>query len=177
MKEIFDIINFFNIYYQDFIFSINDDIDIKFNKSIMFFIYTFILLIILRSEYATIPLALIVVIIIIKNLYIKEQFSDNTKCRKSTIDNPYMNELFEIDGLEACKVDDKEIMNNYYHNLNRNIKDVFEKKTGQLYYRTQMIPNKYDKFLEFIGSTRDEPDNNCKYNGTNCMGYADLRYH
>ena len=177
MKEIFDIINFFNIYYQNFIFSINDDIDIKLNKSIMFLIYTSILLIILRSEYISIPLALIVVIIIIKSLYIREQFSDNTKCRKSTVDNPFMNELFEVDGLEPCQVDDKEIMNNYYNNLNRNINDVFEKRTGQLYYRPKSIPHKYENFLKFIGSTRDEPDNNCKYNGTNCLDYGDLRYH
>lgn len=177
MKEIFDIINFFNTYYQNFIFSINDDIDIKLDKSIMFLIYTFILLIVLRSEYITVSLALVVLIIIIKNLYIKEQFSDNTKCRKSTVDNPFMNELFEIDGLEPCQVDDKEIMNNYYDNLNRNIKDVFEKRTGQLYFRSKMIPNKYGDFLKFIKSTLDEPDKNCKYNGTNCLDYADLRYH
>jgi len=177
MKEIFDIINFLNTYYQNFIFSISDDIDIKLDKSIMFLIYAFTLFIILRSEYVTVPLALIVVIIIIKNLYIREQFSDNTKCRKSTVDNPFMNELFEVDGLEPCQVDDKEVMNNYYNNLNRNIKDVFEKRTGQLYYRSKMISHKYGNFLKFIGKTLDEPDNNCKYNGTNCMDYADLRYH
>jgi len=176
MKEIFDIINFFNIYYQDFIFTISDDIDVKFDKSIMFLIYIFILFLILRSEYVTMPIALITIILIIKNLYIKEQFSDDIKCRKSTVDNPYMNELFEFNGLDSCRVDDKEIMNNYYNNLNRNIKDVFEKRTGQLYYKSNPPSNKYGEFLEFIGSTRDEPDNNCKYNGTNCMDYGDLRY-
>jgi ABC-type transport system involved in cytochrome c biogenesis ATPase subunit len=58
------------------------------------------------------------------------------------------------------------------------MKDLFDKKTGQLYYKTNnvtSIPNKYKDFLNFIGSTNDLKDNNCKYDGVNCLKYNDLR--
>jgi hypothetical protein len=91
-----------------------------------------------------------------------------------------MNPLFEVDNLEACDATEKEILAKYYHNLPRNMNDVFDKNTGQLYYKLNnvtSIPNKYGDFLKFIGSTKDQPDNNCKYDGVNCLKYDDLRYH
>jgi hypothetical protein len=72
-------------------------------------------------------------------------------------------------GIEA-----KEILSKYYDNLPRNMDDVFDRKTGQLYYKLNnvtTIPNKYDDFIKFIGSTKDQPDNNCKYDGVNCLKY------
>jgi len=180
MREIYDIINFFGKYYNKFIMERSDSVDEKINKLIMFFTYLLLILMIIGSEYRNVSLGIIILLIIVKKLYIKEEFIQENKCRKPTIDNPFMNPLYENDNLEACKVNDKEIMDKYYNNLNRNINDVFEKKTGQLYYKTNnvtTIPNKYGDFLNFIKLSYDEPDNNCKYNGVNCLKYNDLRYH
>ena len=74
----------------------------------------------------------------------------------------------------------KEILAKYYDNLPRNMKDIFDRKTGQLYYKLNnvtSIPNNYGDFLKFTGMTYDQPDNNCKYDGVNCLKYDDLRYH
>lgn len=180
MSEINDIINFFRRYYNRFVITKDDDMDGKLNKLIMFFIYLLIILILIGSEFRNIALGIIILLILVKYLYIKEHFINEKKCRRPTINNPFMNPLYEADNLEACKVDDKEILDKFNHNLNRNIGDVFEKRTGQLLYRTNnvtTIPNKYDDFLNFIKLTYDEPDNNCKYDGVNCLKYNDLRYH
>jgi heat shock protein HspQ len=182
MKEIFDIIRnsltFVNIYYKNFTFQVDDSIDIKINKLIMLMIYTTGIFILIRSEYIAFPIALIIILLIFKMNYIKERFETVGKCRKPTINKPFMNVLFEADENEACDVSEKEILDKYNHNLNRNIKDLFNKKTGQLYYRTNnvtSIPNKYKDFLNFIGRTNDQLDNNCKYDGVNCLKYNDLR--
>ncbi len=180
MREINDIINFYRKYYNKFMLKSGDNIDESMNKLIMFFTYLFIILVLISSEYSKMALGCIIVLVIVKLLYKKEEFINEKKCRKPTIDNPFMNPLYDHDNLEACKVDDKEIMDKYYNNLNRNVNDVFDKKTGQLYYKTNnvtTIPNKYGDFLNFIKMTYDEPDNNCKYDGVNCLKYNDLRYH
>jgi len=178
MKELFDIINFFAKYYDKFIFTLDDAVEEKLNKSIMFCLYATILFMVLGLKTVVIPFTFIIVILLYKSLYIKEDFIVEKKCRKSTIDNPFMNPLYEADGLEACETDEKEIKKNYENNLFRGIKDVFDKRHGQLYYKTNnvtTIPNKYKEFLDFIKMTYDEPDNNCKYNGVNCLEYNDLR--
>jgi hypothetical protein len=179
MKEIFDIITFINTYYNNFIFTSNDDIDLKIDKSIMFLIYIFIIFIILRSAYNVIPVVLIVILLIIKINYKRDIFITKEKCRRPTKDNPFMNILFEAEKEEACAdVDEKEILEKYNDNLNKNMQDLFDKKTGQLYYKTNnvtSIPNKYKDFLNFIGKTNDLKDNNCKYDGVNCLKYNDLR--
>lgn len=182
MKEIFDIIvnslTFINTYYNNFIFNSIDDIDVKIDKSIMFLMYIFIIFIILRSAYSIIPVGIIVILLITKVNYKRDIFTTKEKCRRPTKDNPFMNILFEAEENEACDVDEKEILDKYNHNLNRNMKDLFDKRTGQLYYKTNnitSIPNKYKDFLNFIGSTNDQKDNNCKYDGVNCLKYNDLR--
>lgn len=178
MIEIFHIINFFKKYYRNFIFKLSDEMDDKINKSIMFMVYVLIIFIIIGSSVSLIPLSIIIFLLLMKNIYIKEKFDTKVKCRRPTKNNPFMNPLYEVDNMEACDVDEKEVLNKYYDNTYRNIKDVFDKNTGQLYYKTNnvtTIPNKYKEFLNFIGMTYDEPDNNCKYNGVNCMKYNDLR--
>ena len=178
MKEIFDIIKFINIYYNNFIFNHIDDIDIKLNKVIMFLLYTLLLFLIIRSNYSIIPVGLIIMVLLIKINYNKDVFIKKNKCRKPTKDNPFMNVLFEAESNEACDVDEKEILDKYNDNLNRNINDLFDKNNGQLYYKMNnvtSIPNKYKDFLNFIGSTNDQKDNNCKYDGVNCLKYNDLR--
>jgi len=179
MNEINYIINFVNKYYNNFIYESIDTMDEKINKSIMFLIYLLIIFIVLGSNLRTMPVALIILLIFIKHVYIKEEFDPEKKCRVPTIDNPFMNPLYEVDNLEACDATDKEILAKYYHNLPRNMNDVFDKNTGQLYYKLNnvtSIPNKYGDFIKFIGSTKDQPDNNCKYDGVNCLKYNDLRY-
>jgi hypothetical protein len=180
MNEINYIINFVNKYYNNFIYESIDTMDEKINKSIMFLIYLSIIFIVLGSNLRTMPIALIILLIFVKHTYIKEQFDPEKKCRLPTIDNPFMNPLFEVDNLEACNATEKEILAKYYHNLPRNMDDVFDRKTGQLYYKINnvtSIPNNYKDFIKFIGSTKDQPDNNCKYDGVNCLKYDDLRYH
>ena len=179
MNEINYIINFVNKYYNNFIYESIDTMDEKINKSIMFLIYLLIIFIVLGSNLRTMPIALIILLIFIKHVYIKEEFDPEKKCRVPTIDNPFMNPLYEVDNLEACDATDKEILAKYYHNLPRNMNDVFDKNTGQLYYKLNnvtSIPNIYGDFIKFIGSTKDQPDNNCKYDGVNCLKYNDLRY-
>jgi hypothetical protein len=180
MNEINYIINFVNTYYNNFIYDSIDTMDEKINKSIMFLIYLLIIFIVLGSNLRTMPIALIILLIFVKYTYIKEEFDPEKKCRLPTIDNPFMNPLFEVDNLEACDASEKEILAKYNHNLPRNMNDVFNKNSGQLYYKLNnvtTIPNKYDDFINFIGSTKDQPDNNCKYDGVNCLKYNDLRYH
>jgi len=180
MNEINYIINFVNTYYNNFIYKSIDTMDEKINKSIMFLIYLLIIFVVLGSNLRTMPIALIILLIFVKHVYIKEQFDPEKKCRLPTIDNPFMNPLFEVDNLEACDATEKEILAKYYDNLPRNMDDVFDRKTGQLYYKLNnvtSIPNNYKDFIKFIGSTKDQPDNNCKYDGVNCLKYNDLRYH
>ena len=179
MNEINYIINFVNTYYDNFIYTSTDTMDEKINKAIMFLIYLLIIFIVLGSNLRTMPIALIILLIFVKHTYIKEQFDPEKKCRVPTIDNPFMNPLYEVDNLEACNATEKEILAKYYHNLPRNMNDVFDKNTGQLYYKLNnvtSIPNNYKDFIKFIGSTKDQPDNNCKYDGVNCLKYNDLRY-
>jgi len=179
MNEINYIINFVNTYYDNFIYTSTDTMDEKINKVIMFLIYLLIIFIVLGSNLRTMPIALIILLIFVKHTYIKEQFDPEKKCRVPTIDNPFMNPLYEVDNLEACNATEKEILAKYYHNLPRNMNDVFDKNTGQLYYKLNnvtSIPNNYKDFIKFIGSTKDQPDNNCKYDGVNCLKYNDLRY-
>lgn len=178
MKELFDIIKFLKRYYLSFIFKSTDPMDEKINKSIMFLIYLSIMLYFISSKISSLPVSILILLLLIKFNYKKEDFTNENNCRKPTIDNPYMNPLLWYDGKEACDADQKEIMNKYNHNLKRNIKDVFEKNNGQPYYKTNnvtTVPNKYKEFLDFIGMTYDEKDNNCKYDGVNCMKYNDLR--
>ena len=179
MKEIFDIINFIKKYYNTFIFISDDPLEEKINKIIMFLIYVSIIFYFVSSN-ISLPISLLLILIVIKFNYTKEDFIEDTekKCRKPTINNPFMNPNLFYDGEEACDVGEDEILKKYNHNLKRNIKDVFDKNTGQIYFRTNnvtTIPNKYKEFLDFVGMTYDEKDNNCKYNGVNCMKYNDLR--
>ena len=44
MNEIFDIIDFGKKYYNNFIFIKDDSVDVKLNKTIMFLIYTLIII-------------------------------------------------------------------------------------------------------------------------------------
>jgi len=178
MKELFNIINFFYKYYNKFIFNLDDSVEEKLNRSLMFLVYASILFMILGLSSVSITITLAVIILIFKSIYKKENFEIEKKCRKSTIDNPYMNPLYDVDNLEACPINDEEIKKNYNNHLFRNIKDIFDKRHGQLYYLTNNVttfPNKYKEFLNFIGMTYDASDNNCKYDGVNCLQYNDLR--
>jgi hypothetical protein len=179
MKEIFDFINFLNIYYNNFVFSISDDIREKFNKTIMFCLYLIIILwVIGRTQYYIFPFAIIIVILFVRNFYSKELFIKEDKCRPPTVDNPFMNVLYDHDGKEACDADEEEVLEKHYDGVFRNPNDLFDKRIGQLYFRTNNVttlPNKYKEFLNYVGSTYDQPGNNCKYTGTNCLEYQDIR--
>ena len=183
MKEIFDIINFINKYYNKFIITKDDQVDEQINKSIMFLIYISIVFIFLSSNMSALSISILIVLIIIKINYTKEKFNIEKKCRKPTNDNPFMNVLMKDDGLEACDVSEKEILDKYNNNLYRNINDVFDKNNGQLYFRTNNVttlptlPNKYAEFLNFIKLENKEPDDNCKYDGVNCEKYNDIKLH
>ena len=179
MKEFFDIIEFFNKYYNNFIFNISDDIDNKFNKIIMFCTYLILILwIVGRTEYYIFPFSIIIFIIFSRNFYNKEKFVVQDNCRKPTINNPFMNVLYENDNKEACDANQEEILEKHYDGVYRNPNDLFDTKIGQLYFRTNNVttlPNKYKEFLNYIGSTYDQPKNNCKYDGVNCLEYNDIR--
>jgi hypothetical protein len=174
-----DIINFLKKYYLHFIFKLSDPIDEKLDKIIMFIIYLTILLYFISSSFITLSLIILVFLIFIKLTYNKKEFFNSKNCRKPTINNPFMNPLLVQDGLEACDVNEDEKLSKYYHNLKRNVKDVFEKNTGQIHYQTNNIttvPNKYKDFLNFIGMTYNENNNNCKYDGLNCRIVQDFKY-
>jgi hypothetical protein len=179
IKKLNDIIIFFKKYYIDFIFKQSDTIDEKLDKIIMFVIYLTTLFYFISSPFMTLSLIILIFLIFIKLTYNKKEFFNFKNCRKPTIDNPFMNPLLVQDGLEACDVSEDEKLNKYYHNLKRNTKDVFEKNTGQIYYQTNnvtTVPNKYKDFLNFIGMTYNEKDNNCKYDGLNCRIVQDFKY-
>ena len=71
----------------------------------------------------------------------------------------------ENDNKEACDADYSEVLEKHYDGTYRNLNDLFDTRIGQLYFRTNNVttlPNKYKDFLKFVGSTYDQPDNNCK---------------
>ena len=94
--------------------------------------------------------------------------SEKEVCRKSTIDNPYANTLWDNkeSRLNGCKVDDNTINNNFNHNLYRNETDLFDKRSMQMnYYQVEdTYPNNISKFLEIFKS-----DKRCKSDNINCM--------
>lgn len=179
MKELLDIINFFKIYYNNFIFNISDDIEVKFNKSIMFCLYLILIFwVIDRVDYYIFPFSIIIFILFARNFYSKEKFIVEDKCRQPTVDNPFMNVLYENDGKEACDAEYSDVLKKHYDGVYRNPNDLFDKRIGQLYFKTNNVttlPNKYKDFLKYIGSSYDMPDNNCKYDGVNCLEYQDIR--
>ena len=179
MRELFDFIDFINIYYNNFIFTVSDDIEVKFSKTNMFCLYLiFIFWVIDRTNYIIFPSTIIILIYFIRTFYSKEKFVIEDTCRKPTIDNPFMNVLYENDNKEACDAEYSEVLKKHYDGLYRNPNDLFDTRVGQLSFRTNNVttlPNKYKDFLNYVGSTYGQPDNNCKYDGVNCLEYQDIR--
>jgi len=179
MRELFDFIDFINIYYNNFIFTVSDDIEVKFSKTNMFCLYLiFIFWVIDRTNYIIFPATIIILIYFIRTFYSKEKFVIEDNCRKPTVDNPFMNVLYENDNKEACDAEYSEVLEKHYDGLYRNPNDLFDTRVGQLSFRTNNVttlPNKYKDFLNYVGSTYGQPDNNCKYDGVNCLEYQDIR--
>jgi hypothetical protein len=179
MRELFDFIDFINIYYNNFIFTVSDDIEVKFSKTNMFCLYLiFIFWVIDRTDYIIFLSTIIILIYFIRTFYSKEKFVIEDNCRKPTVDNPFMNVLYENDNKEACDAEYSEVLEKHYDGLYRNPNDLFDTRVGQLSFRTNNVttlPNKYKDFLNYVGSTYGQPDNNCKYDGVNCLEYQDIR--
>ena len=94
----------------------------------------------------------------------KEKMTD--ECRKSSIDNPYSNTLWENDKLKACKTDSNVIKNNFEENLYRNETDLFDRKSMQgMYYQVEdSYPNNIKPLLKALDSNK-----RCKSDNVNCM--------
>ena len=88
------------------------------------------------------------------------------ECRKSSIDNPYSNTLWENDKLKACKTDSNVIKNNFEENLYRNETDLFDRKSMQgMYYQVEdSYPNNIKPLLKALDSNK-----RCKSDNVNCM--------
>lgn len=101
-------------------------------------------------------------------------------CTKPTQDNPFMNFMISDykenpDKLKACTNVDKEIDDNFNHNLYRDIDDLFERKNSQRQFYTMpntQNPNSQKEFAEWLYKVPEI----CKTDQEHCLKYEDLRY-
>lgn len=172
----------------------------KLNALYRLSIYIGILLALVKSDSKFLFIPIIVgVLTVILNMYNesvvkkKETYLDkkdlgiveNKVCRKSTIDNPFMNVPvtdFTIDGsnndgtvtadFEACDIDNpnvqQSIQSNFHARLFRDVNDVFDKQASQRQYYTVPVttnPSDQTAFAEWLYGT----GKSCKQgNGTQC---------
>lgn len=101
-------------------------------------------------------------------------------CTKPTKDNPFMNYMIsdykdEPNKLKACTNVEKEIDDNFNHNLYKDIDDLFEKKNSQRQFYTMpntQNPNDQKAFAEWLYKIPEI----CKTDQEHCLKYEDLRY-
>ncbi len=142
-------------------------------------------------------LLFLIILLILVNLigmvkFSKQKIYDNTLtrydkketiCRKSTVDNPMSNILItmtpqELD-IKACdeKINtDKLVNNNLSYNTYTNVDDFYNTKNGNIGYvqlPSTSYPGNFDDFKSFLYNL---DKNNCKVNGSNCMGWYDVKY-
>lgn len=106
---------------------------------------------------------------------------ENAKCRKPTVDNPFMNPSIADFNTEnvpvACNADDadikKEIELKFNEDLYRDLDDVFDKKNSQRQFYTiaHNVPNDQEAFANWCYKFPAT----CKTNQERCLRYEDLR--
>lgn len=107
-----------------------------------------------------------------KDIEIKE-----TNCRKSNLNNPYMNPLlFESNNnKKPCEHSKEDIESKYDFNLYKNAYDFFDKYSLERQFYT--MPNtslapQFSKFSKWLYNS-----SSCKYDRERCLLYEDERYH
>lgn len=106
---------------------------------------------------------------------------ENAKCRRPTVDNPFMNPSIADFNTEkapvACNADDEDVNKNielkFNEDLYRDIEDVFDKKNSQRQFFTvaHNIPNDQEAFANWCYKFPAT----CKTNQERCLRYEDLR--
>lgn len=117
------------------------------------------------------------------------EISDNSKCTKPTLDNPFMNVTmkdymnfdekgFIVNRPPACDTNSPEIKklmdDTFSNNLYKDVSDVFGKIGSQRNYFTMpwtTIPNKQDEYARWLYLS----PKTCKEDQDNCLGYEDIR--
>jgi hypothetical protein len=106
---------------------------------------------------------------------------ESNRCRKPTVDNPFMNpsvdDFNKEDTPKACNADDEDIRKDielkFNEDLYRDIEDVFDKKNSQRQFYTvaHSIPNDQEGFARWCYKFPAT----CKTNQERCLRYEDLR--
>ncbi|VBB18293.1 hypothetical protein YASMINEVIRUS_756 [Yasminevirus sp. GU-2018] len=106
---------------------------------------------------------------------------ESAKCRKPTVDNPFMNpsvaDFNSEDVPVACNADDEDIKKSidlkFNEDLYRDIEDVFDRKNSQRQFYTiaHNIPNDQEAFAKWCYKF----PTTCKTNQERCLRYEDLR--
>ncbi len=167
-------------------------------------IYLFIILLFFaRSSYwLYIPVLIIGAVIVLKLIDTKDQRKDSPErkkefeikqtrgeikeaCQMPTVDNPFMNPLqtdYSNDRvkLPACRMENEGVddgVKKYFNeNLYMNADDLYERKNSQRQFFTlpvTTVPNDQTAFANWLYKQSDL----CRYNGTNCLEYEDIRFH
>jgi hypothetical protein len=115
--------------------------------------------------------------------------SNDEKCTKPTLDNPFMNATMKdymnldengkiVDRPPACDPNDPEIKRmmdqSFGNNLYKNVSDVFGKMNSQRNFYTMpgtTVPNNADSFARWLYLS----PKTCKEDQNNCVPYEDLR--
>ena len=120
-----------------------------------------------------------------KKIVEKLQIPVKKNCQKPTNDNPYMNVNIndmnkKPEKIESCDINDddikEDVLEKFNNNLYRNVGDLYGKHNSERQFYTlpiTTVPNDQKGFAEWLYKT----DDNCKYNGVNCLKYSDERYH
>ena len=118
---------------------------------------------------------------IIKHSLDEIRLYQNAKCRKPTVDNPFMNPSvadFNTENVPvACNADDEDIKNDmtlkFNEDMYRDIEDVFDKKNSQRQFFTvaHNVPNDMEAFARWC--YKFPPT--CKTNQERCLRYEDYR--
>ena len=120
-----------------------------------------------------------------KEIIEKLGIEEPEKCQKPTNENPYMNINItdfntQNEKDKSCDINDEEVKNDviekFNQNLYRNVSDLYGKNNSERQFYTlpvTTVPNDQKGFAEWLYKT----DDNCKYNGVNCLKYSDERYH
>lgn len=106
---------------------------------------------------------------------------NDAKCRKPTIDNPFMNASIDDFNTEnppmACNADDEDIQKDiklkFNKDIYRDIEDVFESKNSQRQFYT--VPNNIPNDQEAFARWCYKFPQTCKTDQQRCLNYDDLR--
>ena len=154
------------------------------NAITRFSLISLILFIFISSDkkWFYLPITTIIICIILFLINKNDEKDENEiSCRKPNINNPFMNTLATNDKVDmpSCKYNSeivKESDEKYKFNLYQNMVDLFDNKhTKRQFYTmpTSTIPNKQNEFAEWLYKL----DENCKYDGVDCLKYEDIRFH